>query len=433
MGKNKSRTDDCYLFHFHFKTLYRQRWTTSCSIVGVFLLWIGGLHTGWNARQWWKWVGYSHIYQCERISYTSSRWERQVLEECIQYDTSYLFKNVENNILLAHGVDFTVFMFCILSVLYNTFKERGGNCGNGKGLKVDRDGPRSQEEPVQRLGVPALGSQACGRWPWVGKVVGAQTVKQGSSKRRFPAEEGDERYQEISLSWGCDSPHRDSLPWPKVPGEECPPSSPNSTELLCTLTLGGSLQGLEIAFFFPSPPVWWVVVWKTGFQTRSACRSPVALHPCMESSGRLGSPIFLDVRTVFTLALGVPGPCSWGPEYSPIGEPSTGRFCGLQEVEASRLQLESPWVVYRGSASFICPWWAFCPSQAQRPHVQGGTARACGQGYPSSFGVGVPAARTEAEAWESLGTICKCGDTYQTEGKKESDVKPKPEIETICM
>ena len=68
------------------------------------------------------------------------------------------------------GVCFTVFIPCVWSVLYNTFKEKEKICGNGQGLRVHRDGFMSQEEHLQSLGVPALGSQAQGRWPWTGKV-----------------------------------------------------------------------------------------------------------------------------------------------------------------------------------------------------------------------------------------------------------------------
>lgn len=46
---------------------------------------------------------------------------------------------------------------------------------------------------------------------------------------------------------------------------------------------------------------------------------------------------------------------------------------------------------------------------------------------------GLHATKTEAEAWATLGSIFKCRETDQMEGKKETDVNPEPENTTLCM
>lgn len=44
---------------------------------------------------------------------------------------------------------------------------------------------------------------------------------------------------------------------------------------------------------------------------------------------------------------------------------------------------------------------------------------------------GVPAIKSGAETWATLGNICKYRESYQIEGKKEADENPKPESKTI--
>lgn len=46
---------------------------------------------------------------------------------------------------------------------------------------------------------------------------------------------------------------------------------------------------------------------------------------------------------------------------------------------------------------------------------------------------GLHATKTEAEAWATLGSIFKCRETDQMEGKKETDVNPEPENTTLFM